>query len=92
MTAPITEDAARHLIDELRESAKSTLLLPPPDGSVVESLHELLNAHQELSRVQGNRILELETELAKALARLRAADITIATLQTRTRALEPRRP
>lgn len=52
----------------------------------VTGLRALLDTHQELSRVQGNRILELETELMKTSARLRAADITIATLQTQLRA------
>lgn len=37
-------------------------------------LRALLDEHQELSRVQGNRIDELLTELGKTQARLRAAD------------------
>lgn len=51
-------------------------------------LRELLTQHQELDRLQGNRILELMRECGQAQAKLRAEINLNATLRTQIAALQ----
>lgn len=61
-------DLARHNLAEMHKTA--------------QGLRELLETHQELSRMQGNRIQELETELGTTQAKLRAAQSEMQRLET----------
>lgn len=61
-------ELARHNLAEMHRSA--------------QGLRELLETHQELSRVQGNRIDALEAELGTTQAKLRAAQSEIQRLET----------
>lgn len=59
---------ARHNLAEMHKSG--------------EGLRALLAEHQELSRIQGNRIDDLLAELGKTQAHLRAAEAEIVRLNT----------